>query len=121
MDTITAAIVVALANLSKDAIKDSYNALKTALKTKFGSDSDLTEAVEGLEKKPDSEARQAMVQEEVEIAKANEDSEIVQLAKALLEKADSDESSVNKYNVEFQGEVKGAQIGDKNQQENTFN
>lgn len=41
MDPITTAIVAALANLSKDVIKDSYNALKSALKKKFGSESDL--------------------------------------------------------------------------------
>ena len=35
MDQITTAIVAALAGLSKDAIKDSYNALKSALKKKF--------------------------------------------------------------------------------------
>ena len=86
MDTITTAIVAALAALSKDAIKDSYNALKSALKKKFGSESDLVDAVEKLEKKPDSEGRKGMVQEEVEAAKAHEDTEIVQLAQKLLAK-----------------------------------
>ena len=38
---ITTAIVAALANLSKDVIKDSYNALKTGLKKKFSEKSDL--------------------------------------------------------------------------------
>ena len=86
MDTITTAIVAALAALSKDAIKDSYNALKSALKKKFGSESDLVDAVEKLEKKPNSEGRKGMVQEEVETAKANDDVEIVQLAQKLLAK-----------------------------------
>lgn len=86
MDAITTAIIAALAALSKDAIKDSYNALKTALKKKFGDNSDLVDAVEKLEKKPDSEGRKAMLQEEVESAKANEDAAIVQLAQDLLNK-----------------------------------
>ncbi|MGC1246639.1 MAG: hypothetical protein WA865_10555, partial [Spirulinaceae cyanobacterium] len=85
MDPITTAIVAALAALSKDAIKDGYNALKSTLKKKFGSESDLVDAVEKLEKKPDSEGRKAMVQEEVETAKANDDTEIVRLAQELLE------------------------------------
>jgi hypothetical protein len=34
MDVITTAIIAALAALSKDAIADSYNALKSALKNK---------------------------------------------------------------------------------------
>ncbi len=46
MDPITTAIVAALAALSKDAIKDGYNALKSTLKKKFGSESDLVDAVE---------------------------------------------------------------------------
>ena len=86
MDPITTAIIAALANLSKDAIKDSYNALKSALKKKFGSQSDLVDAVDKLEKKPDSEGRKAMLQEEVEIAKVNDHSDIIQLAQDLLNK-----------------------------------
>lgn len=86
MDLITTAMMAALANLSKDAIKDSYNALKSALKKKFGSESDLVDAVDKLEKKPDSEARKAMLQEEIEVAKVNEQPEILQLAQDLLNK-----------------------------------
>ena len=86
MDIITTAIVAALAALSKDAINDSYKALKSALKKKFGSDSDVVDAIEGLEKKPDSKGRQAILQEEIENTKANEDSAIIQLAQNLLNK-----------------------------------
>ena len=71
MDPITTAIIAALANLSKDAIKDGYNALKNTLKKKFGSESDLVDAVDKLEKKPDSEGRKAILQEEFEIAKCD--------------------------------------------------
>ena len=86
MDVITTAIIAALAALSKDAIKDSYNALKSALKKKFGSDSDVVDAVNKLEKTPDREDRKATVKAEVEMAKANDDQEIVQLAQDLLNK-----------------------------------
>lgn len=84
MDPITTAIVAGVANLSKDVIKDAYNALKTALKKKFGEKSDLVNAVDGLEKKPDSEGRKATLVEEVEIAKVNDDTDILQLAQGLL-------------------------------------
>jgi|SRR4028119_100384 hypothetical protein len=87
MDSIiTTAIVAALTNLSKDVIKDSYEALKAGLKKKFGEESDIVDAVEKLEKKPDSEARKATVQEEVEIAQVNDDPEILKLAQNLLDK-----------------------------------
>lgn len=71
---------------AKDVIKDGYEALKAALKKKFGSESDVVDAVEKLEKKPDSEARKATVQEEIENAKVNDDPEIVKLAQDLLNK-----------------------------------
>ncbi len=83
MDPITTAIVAALANLSKDAIKEGYGALKAALKKKFGDESELVDAVNKLEKKPDSEARKAIVQEELESAKVNDDPEILKLAQDL--------------------------------------
>ena len=86
MDPITTAIVAALANLSKEAVKDGYGSLKAALKQKFGSESDLVDAVNKLEKKPDSEGRKATLQEEVEMVKVNDDPDIIRLAQDLLDK-----------------------------------
>ena len=43
----------------------------------------MAEAVTKLEEKPNSEGRKATVQEEVEAAKANEDTELCQLAQDL--------------------------------------
>ena len=86
VDPITTAIVAAIAAVGSSAIKDSYSALKALLKNKFGEKSDLVEAVNKLEEKPQSEARKATVQEEVEAAKASDDPEVVQLAQSLLEK-----------------------------------
>ncbi len=120
MDPITTAIIGAIAGIGKDAIKDSYNALKSALKKKFGETSDLIEAVDKLEKKPDSEGRKTMLQEEVEIAKFNDDAQILELAQELLKKLQSDESIGSKYQVTFQGEVKAAQVGDRDVQQNKF-
>ncbi len=87
MDPITSAIVLGIAgNFATDAVKAGYKALKDALTKKYGADSDLVEAVNKLEQKPNSEARKATVQEEVESAKALDDSLIVQLAQQLLAK-----------------------------------
>ena len=89
MEPILTAIVAALTASGKDvvqkALKDSYNGLKELLRRKFGAQSDLVEAVEGLEKKPESSARRATVQEELQEAKADADSEIVAAAEALLD------------------------------------
>ena len=120
MDVITTAIIAALADLGKDAIKDSYNALKSALKKKFSSESEVVNAVEGLEKKPDSKGRQTTLQEEIENAKVNNDVEIVQLAQELLKQLESKKSASGKYNVQFQDKAQGVQVGDRNTQTNTF-
>lgn len=83
---ITTAIVAALANLSKDVIKDGYDALRATLKKKFGAESDLVDAIEKLEKSPDRDDRKATLKTEIEIAKVNDDPEILQLAQDLLNK-----------------------------------
>jgi hypothetical protein len=83
MDPISLAISAALANLSQEVIKDAYNALKAALQSKFGVDSEIVEAVDKLEEKPDSKARQAVLQEEVSSAKADQDPELLKMAKTL--------------------------------------
>ncbi len=108
---ITTAIVAALANLSKDAIKDSYVALKAALKKKFGETSDVVDAVDKLEKKPDSEARKATVQEEVEIAKVNDDPEILKLAQDLLDKIKEQPGGQEIINQTQTNTVSGVNIG----------
>ena len=86
MDPITLAITTALGNLGQTVIKDAYDALKGALQNKFGVESDLVDAVEKLEQKPDSNARKAVLQEEVEGSKAAQDSELIQLAELMIEK-----------------------------------
>jgi hypothetical protein len=91
MDPITAALVTALAmgvaggltETGKQLMPDAYKALKAALQRTFGLDSDLLEAVDNLEKKPDSEGRAATLQEEVKAAGADKDPELLKLAESL--------------------------------------
>lgn len=86
MDPVTLAIITALGNLSQEVIKDSYAAFKAALQKKYGIKSELLESVDKLEQKPDSKARQSVLQEEVANAKADQDSKLLQAANELLEK-----------------------------------
>ena len=111
MDPITTAIVGALANLSQDAIKDAYGTLKAALKKKFGSESDLVDAVDKLEKKPDSEARKATVREEVEITKLNDDPKIIWLAQDLLDKIKEQPDGRQIINQTQTNEVSSVTVG----------
>lgn len=111
MDPITTAIVAALANLSKDAIKDGYVALKDALKKKFGETSDVVDAVDKLEKKPDSEARKATVQEEIETAKVNDDPDILKLVQDLLDKIKEQPGGQEIINQTQINTVSGVNVG----------
>lgn len=111
MDPITAAIIAALAALSKDVVKDGYNALKGALQQKFGSESDLVDAVDKLEKKPDSEGRKAMLQEEMEIAKAIDDPDLIGLAQILLDKIKEQPEGQQIINQTQTNTVSGVNVG----------
>jgi disulfide oxidoreductase YuzD len=115
MDPITTAIVTvagaAGTELATSVIKDSYESLKAALKKKFGSDSDLIDAVEKFEKKPDSEARKATVQEEIEIAKVNDDPNIVKLAQDLLNQIKQQPGGQEIINQTQTNTVSGVNVG----------
>ncbi len=76
MEPITAAVVAALANISKEAISDGYQALKALLKRKFGEQSDVVVAAEKLEDDPDSEAWKAVLEEQAKTPEVAEDAEV---------------------------------------------
>jgi len=69
--------------VSKAALTEAYGKLKALLVKKFGKDSDVVEAVEQVEAKPASDARKALLAEEVLTAKADQDSDLLALAQAL--------------------------------------
>jgi aldehyde:ferredoxin oxidoreductase len=108
MDPITTAIVIAL---GKDACKDGYVALKDAMKKKFGDKSDLVDAVDKLEKKPDSEARKATLQEEVEISKVNDDPDIRKLVQDLLDQIKEQPGGQAMINQTQTNTVSGVNVG----------
>ena len=86
MDPITMAVTAALGKLGEKIISDAYTAFKAALQYKYGVNSDLLHAVDELEKKSDSKARIEVLKEEVELANADKDSELINSAKDLIAK-----------------------------------
>jgi hypothetical protein len=82
---VAAGAVAATKDVAAQVVKDGYSALKALIVRKFGPKGDVAGAVEMVEKKPDSEARQAVLREELEIAEATQDVEVVQQAQALLD------------------------------------
>jgi hypothetical protein len=82
---VAAGAVAATNEVAAQVVKDSYAALKALIVRKFGEKADVAGAVEVVEKKPDSEARQAVLREELETAEAAQDEEVVQQAQVLLD------------------------------------
>ena len=72
----------ALKNTTENIFKDCYAALKSLIIHKFPQ---TTISVEQLEQVPESKARQNVVEEDLTIAGAIEDIEVLQKAKELLE------------------------------------
>ena len=101
MDPITTAIVAALTTavakgtgaVGERVLPDAYTALKAALRRKFGEQSDVAKAVDGVEARPDSAGRKQTLAEEMaklrrRIAsafKADQDPDLLKAAQALLE------------------------------------
>jgi hypothetical protein len=94
LETITTAIVAAIAagavdgvtDTAKQAIGDAYGALKALLGRAFGGGSDVVAAIDQLEKNPNSEGRKQIVAEELANAKADANPELVAAAEQVLAK-----------------------------------
>lgn len=122
MDPITAAIVAALSagalsgltETSKTAITDAYQTLKGLLAKKFGSKSQVVQAVDHLEAKPESANRQGGLAEELIALQAERDNEILAAAKHLLTLAQPQQAVAGKYTIQNNAPVQGQVIGDSN-------
>lgn len=122
---ITTAIISGIASIGKVVIKGGYTALKNHLIEKLGAESDLIDAVERYEKKPDSEARKAAIQEEVELSGVENHPDMVKLARDLIEQIkqqpggqdiinQSQTNTVSNVNVGGNFEFKPTQEGKNN-------
>ena len=102
---IVAAIVAGAVTATKDvaaqAVKDGYEGLKALIVRKFGEDSDVADAVNGMEKKPDSKGRQETLKEELEAAQAGQDAEVVKKAQTLLD-------LLKEYEPSYYAELRGS-------------
>jgi hypothetical protein len=89
MDPITTAIVTALSagaisgltDTTSTAIADGYNKLKELLTKKHGTNSDVVQALNKLEAKPELAGRKQVLQEEIAAAKVEQDNEILVAAR----------------------------------------
>jgi hypothetical protein len=90
MDPITAAIVAAFAvgagKVVEKSVLDAYEGLKTVIKKKLGGESKVLTALADLEAEPDFEPHKAALQGRIKQAQADQDSDILQAAQALLDR-----------------------------------
>jgi hypothetical protein len=83
---IAAGATAGLTDTAKQAIADSYAGMKALLKRKFGGESKMLEAVEKLERDPESAGWKETVGKEAAKAGANQDRELIAAAEAVLAK-----------------------------------
>jgi hypothetical protein len=120
MDPITTAIVTALSagtiagltDTVKTAITDSYNKLKDLLTKKHGASSEVVQAIEMLETKPEPHGRKEMLAEEIAAIKAEQDEEILAAAKQIWILVKSQQAGMGKFTIQNNGPVQGQNIGD---------
>ncbi len=92
MEPITTAIVAAVTagaaagatKVGENVLVDAYTGIKALITKKFGKKSeDVADAIERVEKRPDSEGRKATLQEELVRVGADQDPEVLHAAKLL--------------------------------------
>ena len=115
---IIAALVAGAAKAAGDAAPDAYNGLKALIKRKFAGEPKAEMVLEEHEQDP--ETYEAPLKKKLAEAGADKDEEIIKVARELLKQIKSEEPAAGKFKTEFQAEVKGAQVGDRNKQENKF-
>lgn len=122
MDPITTAVVAALSagaiggltEASKTAITDADTRLKDLLSRKFGTTSEVVQAIEQVEAKPESASRQATLQEEIAAAHAEQDHETLAAAHHLLALIQQQAGPSN-FIVQNNAPIQGQTIGNQNQ------
>lgn len=107
MDSVTTAIIAAITagtlsgitEASKKMIADAYGSLKKILRSKFGNNSDVVQAVKSLEKKPDSTGRRETLKEELAALKAEKDDELLAIAQKIIALVQENSNSTHIQNA----------------------
>jgi hypothetical protein len=118
LSLIIAALVAGAAKAAGDAAPDAYVGLKALIKRKFAGEPKAEMVLE--EHESDPETYEAPLKKKLTEAGADQDDAILQAAQDLLAELNPEAASTGKYQVTFQGEAKGVQVGDGNTQTNKF-
>lgn len=119
MDPVAGAIIAAVAGglvsgTAEGLAGQAYQSLTAAIRRKKGEDSDLVEAVEKLEQRPESAGWQEEVAAQAQATDAARDPELLALAERLivaLEDTQAGQQALSKYNIQAKDSEVGV-IGD---------
>jgi hypothetical protein len=92
MDPISAAIIAAVTaglvkgtgDVGQKVLVDAYERLKSLLVRRFGARSEIVQAVQGFETRPESAARKELLVEEMQRSGADQEPEVLTAARDLL-------------------------------------
>ncbi|MGY1777513.1 hypothetical protein ACI8AV_16765 [Geodermatophilus sp. SYSU D00804] len=98
-------------------MRDAYAKLREVLRRRFAGRPAAEEALAEHEKDP--KAYEPLLRRYVTETGADRDAEVLELAERVLALADSAGSAAGKYRVDA-AHAQGVQVGDRNQQINTF-
>jgi hypothetical protein len=107
MDPITSSIVAVLsakavsefAEPTRVAVTHAYDQLKDLISKKFGADSEVMQAINQLEARPQSAGRKTTLQEEIAIVNAGQDQELLGVAQLLLTLLKAQQGTSGNINV----------------------
>jgi len=109
---LVAGLTTGVTDTANAALKDIYVTFKTLLKTRLESKEEAKNALTNLEQKPGSKGRQTTLAEELANLEIQNDKELINLAKAVLEHLDPQVMQSNKYNITIQ-DGQGIVVGDQ--------
>ena len=101
---VAAGAALGLTDAAAQAIKDAYAGLRALIIRKYGDQGDVQDAVEKVEAHPDSSARKALLEEELEKTKAAEDAELLKAAQDLLAAAQPESAQQGRQAVSIVGD-----------------
>lgn len=122
VSVIVAALVAGASAAVKDtagtAVKEAYTGLKRLIKSRFADDTTAVTALEAHASDPDT--WEQPLRKSLAEVKPENDPELLDKAKSLLEVADPDGTIQGKYNINVTGNVQGLVQGDHSQVTMTF-
>jgi hypothetical protein len=118
LTALAAGAAAAAKDTASQAIKDSYNGLKSLIQKRFADQPKAELALSEYEQ--DAETWEKPLQKSLAEAGADKDEELIRHAQQVLKLVNPQQASQGKYNVQI-GEGKGIVIGDNAQVTQNFN